>query len=146
MQSFISYITHEWPEKHLIPTDLRPYYTRHSNITFCDGILLKNERIIGLTTLRAEMKSLIHQGHLGIGNCKKCARQSLFWPLMNSEIEDMIKKYPTCLTFRNRQHSEPIINHSIPNQAWTKVVADYFLLIRTLLFTNNRLLFQIYCH
>ena len=138
MQSFISYITHEWPEKHLIPTDLRPYYTRHSNITFCDGILLKNERIIGLTTLRAEMKSLIHQVHLGIGNCKKCARQSLFWPLMNSEIEDMIKKCPTCLTFRNCRTSEPIINHPTPNQARAKVAADSI--------TSNRLLFQIYCH
>ena len=55
-------------------------------ILFCEGILLKNEQIIVPTTLRAEMKSLIHQGHLGIENCKKCARQSLFWPLMNSEI------------------------------------------------------------
>ena len=79
---------------------LHPCYTHHGDVTFCEGIL-KNEWIIVPTTLRAEMKSLIHQGHLGIENCKKRARQSLFWPLMNSEIEDMIKKCPTCLTFRN---------------------------------------------
>ena len=53
------------------------------------------------------MEFLIHQGHLRIENCKKCAIQSLFWPLMNSEIEDLTKKCPTCLTFRNRQPSEP---------------------------------------
>ena len=91
-------------------------------------ILHSCERIVVPTTLRAEMKSLIHQGHLGIENCKKRARQSLFWPLMNSEIEDMIKRCPTCLTFRNRQPSEPIINHLIPNQAWTKIAADPFRL------------------
>ena len=34
---------------------------------------------------------------------------------MNSEIEDMIKKCPTCLTFQNCQPSEPIIKHLIPN-------------------------------
>ena len=51
------------------------------------------------------MKSLIHQGHLGIENCKKQTRQSLFWPLMNSEIEDMIKSCPTRLTFCNCQPS-----------------------------------------
>ena len=56
------------------------------------------------------MKSLIHQGHLGIKNCKKRARQSLLWPLRNNEIEDMI------------------INHPIPNQAWTKIAADPFCL------------------
>ena len=47
---------------------------------------------------------------------------------MNSEIEDMIKRCPTCLTFRNRQPSEPIINHPIPNQAWEKIAADPFRL------------------
>ena len=98
LQTLITYTTHEWPEKHLIPTDLLPYYTHRSDITFCEGILLKNERVIVPTTLRAEMKPLIHQGHLGIENCKNRARQSLFWLLMKSEIEDMIKKCPTCLT------------------------------------------------
>ena len=44
-------------------------------ILFCEGILLKNEQIIVPTTLRAEMKSLIHQGHSGIENYKKHARQ-----------------------------------------------------------------------
>ena len=70
------------------------------------------------------MKSLIHQGHLGIKKRKKRARQSLFWALMNSKIEDMMPQ----LTFRNRQPSEPIINHAIPNQAWTKIAADPFRL------------------
>ena len=56
--------------------------------------------------------------------------QSLFWPLMNTEIEDMIEKCPTCLTFWNSQPSEPIINHPIPNQVWTKITADSFCLYR----------------
>ena len=38
----------------------------------------------------------------------------------------MNKKCPTCLTSQNCQHSEPVINHPIPNQAWTKVAADPF--------------------
>ena len=71
LQTLIAYPTHEGPEKHVIPTDLLPYYTHHSDITFCEGILLKNERIIVTITLRAEIKSLIHQGYLGIKNCKK---------------------------------------------------------------------------
>ena len=128
MQTLVTYTTHAWPEKHLIPTDLLPYYTHHSDITFHEGILLKTEQIIVPTTLQAKMKSLIHQGHLGIENCKKRTRQSLLWPLMNSEIEDMIKTCPTCLTFWNRQPSEPIIHHPIANQAWPKIATDPFFL------------------
>ena len=84
LQTLIAYTTHVWPEKHLIPTDLLPYYTHRSDITFCEGIVLKNERIMVPINLRAEIKSFIHQGYLGIENCKKLARQSLFWSLMNT--------------------------------------------------------------
>ena len=47
---------------------------------------------------------------------------------MNIEIEDMINKCPTSLAFWNRQSSESIINHPIPNQTWTKIAADPFRL------------------
>ena len=43
-------------------------------------------------------------------------------------INWMIKRCPTCLAFQNRQLSELIINHTIPNQAWTKIAADPFRL------------------
>ena len=73
LQTLITYTTNEWPEKHLLP-----YYTHRSDITFCEGILLKNERITVSTVYRAEIKSLIRQGHLRIENCKTRTRQSLF--------------------------------------------------------------------
>ena len=60
LQTLITYVIHEWREKHLIPTDLVSYYTHCSDITFCEGILLKNERIVVLTTLRTEIKPLIN--------------------------------------------------------------------------------------
>ena len=64
---------------------------------------------------------------------------------MNSEIKDMIKKFPICLNFQNRQPSKPIINAPIPNQAWAKIAADPFTYM-VILFTNDPLLFQIYCY
>ena len=70
LQTLITYTTHGWTEKHLILTDLLLYYTHQSDVTLCGGILLKSERIIVLTTLQAEMNSLIPQGHLGVEKSK----------------------------------------------------------------------------
>ena len=78
------------------------------------------------TTLRPEIKSIIHQGHFGLENSKKRARQVLFWPLINSEVEDMIKDCPTCLTFGNRHPGEPAIKHPVPEEPWTKIAVDLF--------------------
>ena len=78
------------------------------------------------TTLHSEMKLIIHQGHFGLKNLTKRASQALFWPLINSEIEDMIKNCPICLTFCNRQPSEPTIKHSVPEGHGIKLTADLF--------------------
>ena len=53
---------------------------------------------------------------------EKRVHQALFWPLINSETEDMIKDCLTCLTFRNRKPSEPAINQprsGLISIAWT---------------------------
>ena len=64
---------------------------------------------------RSKMKSILHQRHLDIKNCKRRPRQALFWPLINKELEDMISKCLTCLTYRNRQPSETPIKTEIPD-------------------------------
>ena len=74
------------------------------------------------------MNSILHQGHLAIENCKTRACQALFWPLINKELEDMISKCPTYLTYRNHQPIETPIKQKIPNHPWTKCAANLFCL------------------
>ena len=73
------------------------------------------------------MKLIIHQGHFGLENSKNRSCQGLFWPLINSEIEDIINR-PAYLTFRNHHPSESEIKHPVPQEPWTKIAADLFRL------------------
>ena len=50
----------------------------------------------------------------------------MFWPLINSEIEDVVRNCPTYFTFRNRQPHEAIIKHTVLQEPWTKLAADLF--------------------
>ena len=60
------------------------------------------------------MKEIIHQGHNGITRCKSRARQLIYWPGMNSEIDDFVSRCPHCLTHRNQQQKETLIQHNVP--------------------------------
>lgn len=75
------------------------------------------------------MKEIIHQGHNGMERCKSRARQSLYWPGMNAEIEELVARCSYCLTYRNKQQSEHLIDHEIPNSPWIKVASDVFHLL-----------------
>ena len=87
LQTLIKCTIEGWLEKSLISQDLHPCFTHHSDITYYERLLLKDKQIVVPSALRSEIKSILHQGHLGIENCKKGARQALFWPLINKELE-----------------------------------------------------------
>ena len=72
------------------------------------------------------MRTLIHQGHLGIEKCKTRARDTFYWPGMNHEITDLVTNCETCLTFRNNHQKETLIPHEIPSSQWIKVGTDVF--------------------
>ena len=74
------------------------------------------------------MRKLLHTGHPGIVNMKMKARNVLFWPGMNKELEDFIDSCSACQESRNQQQKEPLISHDIPSTVWTKVGTDLFTL------------------
>ena len=118
-----------WPQQtQQIPPAVKPYFAIRGEITYNEGLLLKGQRIIIPTSLRPSMKEIIHQGHNGIARCKSRARQSIFWPGMNSEIDDFVSRCPHCLTHRNQLQKETLIQHNVPEVPWTKVASDLFAL------------------
>ena len=54
---------------------------------------------------------------------------------------EIVKKCPACSIFLNCQSSEPIINHPIANQSWTKIAVDLFHMYRH----YSVLTFDYYC-
>ena len=78
MQTLICYTINGWPEKLEIPKELFPSYSHRSEITYHEGIILKNQKIMVTTTLCSGKKSIINQGHFGLENLKKIARPALF--------------------------------------------------------------------
>ena len=72
------------------------------------------------------MKARIHEGHLGIEKCKARARETMFWPDINSEITEMVQRCGACIATRVYQQKEPLISHEIPAKQWQKVGTDLF--------------------
>ena len=79
-----------WPDtKRETPVKIREYWHCREEISEIDGILLKNEKIVIPSSFRPEMLEKIHAGHMGTEKCKKRARDVLYWPGMNSQIEEI---------------------------------------------------------
>uniref|UniRef100_A0A5S6QW85 RNA-directed DNA polymerase n=1 Tax=Trichuris muris TaxID=70415 RepID=A0A5S6QW85_TRIMR len=65
----------------------------------------------------------IHCGHQGIVRCKDRARESIWWPGMNHEIEQMVENCFRCASLRQIRH-EPMLPAELPAYPWQVVGTD----------------------
>lgn len=79
-----------WPEsRSQVPKIIQKYCTFREELTYLDGLLFKNSRLIVPTQMREEMLEKIHKAHLGIVKCKERARDIVFWLGMAKQIEEV---------------------------------------------------------
>ncbi|XP_056891953.1 uncharacterized protein K02A2.6-like isoform X2 [Takifugu flavidus] len=116
-----------WPEERpMCPQSIAEYWNHRAELSVMNDIIFKREKIIIPTLLSTEMLSRIHSGHMGMEKCKLRARDILFWPGMNKQIEEMVGKCPTCLIYRPSNTKEPMMSHQIPDRPWQAVATDLF--------------------
>ena len=116
-----------WPESNKrCPSAVAEYWNHRDEISETNGTLLKGEKIIVPHSLRAEMLSRIHTGHLGMEKCKQRARDVLFWPGMCKQIEALVGSCSICLERRSSNAKESMLSHPIPERPWQTVATDLF--------------------
>ena len=68
---------------------LEPYYPVRDELNIVNGILMRGQRIVIPTSLRELMLSKLHSVHQGVTKCKERANQSVWWPGIRKQIEQM---------------------------------------------------------
>ena len=109
----------------------RPYVTFVDELSVVDGVLLKGKRVVVPDSMKTQMLTLIHEGHLGIEKCKRRARKILYWPNMNKDVYETVSRYDVCQEYRYAQPKQPLTMHERPDRPWAKVGCDLFFLKQT---------------
>ena len=76
--------------------------------------------------MRPEALKMLHAAHQGMVRSKQLARDLLYWPGVNKQIEDMISRCSACQERRPMQSKEPLLATPIPTSPWEHVAADLF--------------------
>ena len=116
-----------WPQmRSECQPQLRDFWSYRDELSILDGLVLKGTRIIIPSACRDEVLEKLHEGHFGVEHTKLRARDSVYWPSMYKDIENMVKSCDKCQEFARRNHKDPIIPREIPLVAWTLLELDLF--------------------
>ena len=123
-------ITQGWPSTiKEVPSVLQSYWTFREELTIEDGIILKGTRIVIPAKKHEAVLNLIHEGHLGLNKCKLHAKETVYWPGCNDQLEKLILKCELCLKYSQskcKQKPTMSLGQEIPLNPWTKIVTELF--------------------
>lgn len=88
--------------------------------------MLNGQRVIIPNKLQKLILQKIHEGHQGIVKCKRRARQTVYWPNFNEDIELMLKKCTQCIANQRSNSKDPLMPHEVPEAPWEKLGTDLF--------------------
>ena len=112
MRRICQQISHEfWPHREML--------------SIKSGLITCGTRIIVSREMRPEMCQYIHEGHQGKEHCLLRAKNTVFWPKITYDIQQLIEK---CMICQEYGKSQPLTGatQELPPFPWHILVTDLF--------------------
>ena len=115
-----------WPETlDTQDTYLKPFHNRRNELSLEDNVILWGNRVVIPSCFQARVIEVLHSTHIGISRMKSLARQYVWWPKIDCDIEAKVKGCSTCAI--SGPDPPPTILHpwEWPKKPWSRVHLDY---------------------
>jgi len=114
-----------WPDKYSLKDAMKLYWSSRGELSVVQNILLKASRIVIPSSMRLVILDKIHEGHQGITKCRERAKNSVWWPGLSREIQDLVQQCRVCALQRDNK-PKTLITTPFPDRPWRIVATDLF--------------------
>ena len=121
----------ECVQSNVLPKNLPNHLARYKSIydelnVTSDGVLLRGQRIVVPIRLRRRVLELAHAGHQGMVKTKMLIRSRVWYPGIDSQVEDKVKSCLACQTNVDGPRYEPMRPSAMPEGPWQMVSGDFY--------------------
>lgn len=113
-----------WPVD-LGPEKFQPYTKHRLELNVLDGCILWGSRVIVPSPGQAQVMEALHDAHLGISRMKSLARSFVWWPEMDSALEEKVKACSACQSNQKMPGSALLHPWRWPGHAWSRLHLDF---------------------
>lgn len=117
------YVMEGWPDKKKLKTGTQEFYKFREHLAINDDFLCYGDRLVIPASLRRQCLARIHDGHFGLNRCIARAKETIWWPSLNSQIENLVHSCEICVKNRS-PHVEPMLSSEIPSRPWSTIGVD----------------------
>ena len=122
LSKVLQYTQSGWPME--VSADLLPYYRKRLELTVQSNVLIWDSRVVVPQSLQHILLMDLHSEHTGMVRMKRVARQYVWWPNIDSQIEDTVRLCSLC----QENAAKPHQTHgtwSWPAGPWKRLHLDF---------------------
>lgn len=109
-------------ETQQLPLEFRAFANELCEVA---DILLRTDRIVIPKKMRTRVLEIAHEGHLGMQMMKALLRSSVWWPKIDREVEEYVKKCRGCSLVSAPEAPEPMTRKRMPSGPWEDIAIDF---------------------
>ena len=96
-------------------------------LTIEEGVLLKDNRVCIPPELYDRTPYDLHDSHQGIEKMTHTAKANMYWPGIDADIADYVKRCTICAKYKASQTVQSMLHCDIPDRPSQELAADYFI-------------------
>uniref|UniRef100_A0A131XQ90 RNA-directed DNA polymerase n=1 Tax=Ixodes ricinus TaxID=34613 RepID=A0A131XQ90_IXORI len=101
------------------------YEVRKAELSLHRDCILWGSRVVIPEAARKAVLELLHANHPGMTAMKASARSLMWWPKMDQEIEDFVRRCDRCQSNRQSDAKAPVHFWIKPDQPWSRLQIDF---------------------
>ena len=114
-----------WPLHSCADPQLKPYFTRKNELSVEQDCLMWGMRTIIPPALVPPIPRGFLSAHPGMARMKAMARSHVWWPGIDSDIEDTVRECQQCHRIRKAPPASPLLPWSWPTTPWRRLHLDF---------------------
>ena len=120
----LQFTLYGWPDKSPEDPAFKPYWTRKLELSTQDGVLLWGNRVVVSVPGRLPILDELHSCHPGVSHMKTLSRMFVWWPALDSDVEEKVKSCSIRQSNRPAPPAAPFHPWSWPTTPWTRLHLD----------------------
>ncbi|KMQ85654.1 hypothetical protein RF55_15657 [Lasius niger] len=125
LREVAKYVREGWPSTNTITPEARKFEAKGHELSIEKKCLFWGNRVVTPTALRAPILRELHASHVGMSKMKMTARSYVWWPGINSDIENIANACRICLAERKQPAKVPLTPWPWPDKPWTRIHSDF---------------------
>jgi len=111
--------------KSQLPDSCRRYWQVRHHLTVEEDLIVHGCRLVIPAEMRKSILEQLHMSHQGIVRTKQRARNTLYWPGMDNDIENLIAACSQCQDYLQSNSKEPLQLKPKPARPFQEVAVDF---------------------